>query len=116
MRQHPPQPAALRTRHAQQAVVHRTHHFADDREARLGDEVEVGGDRPHERVLDGQDAQVGAPLEHRPGNVAELAMRLRHGTGVQQQECFFRVGAQLALKCYPLVYHRLRVTDPSSCR
>ena len=83
MRQHPPQPCLSRSRQPQQAVVHRAHHFPDNREARLGDEVEVRSDRPHERVLDGQDSQVGLPLEHRSGYVAEFAMRLRDGVGVQ---------------------------------
>src|SRR5437867_3887622 len=94
----------------------RAHHFADDRKTRLGDQVEVRGDRADERVLDGEQAQRGAPREHRSRDVAKLAIRLRPGIGIQQEERLLAVGARLALERYQLVRHWLRLTDRHTCR
>src|ERR1051325_5650193 len=96
--------------------MHRVHHLAHDRETRLGDEIEVGGDRADQRILDRQETQLGATLDDRLGDVTELAMRLRLRVRLEQDECFLRVGTRLALKCYPLVCHWLTLMAPGSCR
>src|ERR1043166_2755990 len=57
--------------------MHRVHDLAHDRETRLGDEIEVGGDRADQRILDRQETQLGATLDHRLGDVTELPLRLR---------------------------------------
>src|ERR1051326_499196 len=96
--------------------MHRVHDLAHDRETRLGDEIEVGGDRADQRILDRQETQLGAALDHRLGDVTELPLRLRLRVRLEQDECFLRVGARLALKCYPLAFHWLTLMAPGSCR
>src|SRR5207249_7940624 len=49
-------------------------------------------------------------------DVAELAVGLGSGTWLEQEERLFGVSAWLSLECYPLVFHRLRLTAPASCR
>src|ERR1043166_7848431 len=96
--------------------MHRVHDLAHDRETRLGDEIEVGGDRADQRILDRQETQLGATLDHRLGDVTELPLRLRLRVRLEQDECFLGVGARLALKCYPLAFHWLTLMAPGSCR
>src|ERR1043166_6387307 len=96
--------------------MHRVHDLAHDREPRLGEEIEVGGDRADQRILDRQETQLGAALDHRLGDVTELPLRLRLRVRLEQDECFLRVGARLALKCYPLAFHWLTLMAPGSCR
>src|SRR4029077_21297035 len=96
--------------------MHRAHHLAHDRETRLRDEVEVRGDRAHQGVFDRQQAEVGATLDHGRRDVTEVAIRLRLGVRLEQEEGFFGVGARLSLECYPLVFHRLRLMARTSFR
>src|SRR5580700_1991801 len=95
--------------------MHRTHHLAHDGETRISDQVEVRGDRADERVLDRQEAVLDLALEHHARYVAKLAARHRAGVGCGEKERFLAVRARLALKCYPLVRHRVRVMRGTAC-
>src|SRR6266699_4299184 len=68
------------------------------------------------RSLDRQETEIGPPLDHRLGDVTELAIGLRLGVRLEQEERLLRVRAGLSLKCYPLAFHWLTLMAPGSCR